>query len=51
MNQETGVMGKAEPTETLMKFRSDNVLMPDKKPRGKVSYISSSLVFRRDLLD
>lgn len=38
MNQETGVPGAAEPTETLMKFRSDNVLMPDKKPRGKVRY-------------
>ena len=38
MNQETGVPGAAEPTETLMKFRSDKVLMPDKKAHGKVRY-------------
>ncbi|CAA7014857.1 unnamed protein product [Microthlaspi erraticum] len=38
VNQETGVPGAAEPTETLMKFRSDKVLMPDKKPRGKVFF-------------
>lgn len=38
VNQETGVPGVAEPTETLMKFRSDKVLIPDKKPRGKVFF-------------
>ncbi|ESQ39554.1 hypothetical protein EUTSA_v10001183mg [Eutrema salsugineum] len=38
VNQETGVPGGAEPTATLMKFRSDSILMPDKKPRGKVFF-------------
>ncbi|XP_010537018.1 PREDICTED: mitochondrial amidoxime reducing component 2 [Tarenaya hassleriana] len=37
VDQETAVMG-SEPTETLLKFRSDKVLMPDKKPRGKVFF-------------
>ncbi|CAN8246114.1 unnamed protein product [Cochlearia groenlandica] len=38
VNQETGVPGATEPTETLMKFRADNVLMPDKKPSGMVFF-------------
>lgn len=44
VNQETGVPGAAEPTETLMKFRSDKVLMPDKKARGKV-YFGKEMVW------
>ena len=36
VNQETGVPDATEPIETLMKFRSDKVLMPHKKPHGKV---------------
>ncbi|CDY29104.1 hypothetical protein HID58_086265 [Brassica napus] len=38
VNQETGVPDAAEPIETLMKFRSDKVLMPHKKPHGKVFF-------------
>ncbi|KAF8083128.1 hypothetical protein N665_0791s0025 [Sinapis alba] len=35
VNQETGVPDATETIETLMKFRSDKVLMPHKKPHGK----------------
>ncbi|KAF3604938.1 hypothetical protein DY000_02045149 [Brassica cretica] len=38
VNQETGVPDATEPIETLMKFRSDKVLMPHKKPHGKVFF-------------
>ena len=36
INQETGIAG-SEPTETLKKFRSDEVLRPTNKQRGNVS--------------
>ncbi|XP_010260737.1 PREDICTED: mitochondrial amidoxime reducing component 2 isoform X2 [Nelumbo nucifera] len=35
INQENGIAGP-EPTETLMKFRSDKVLLPGRKHQGKV---------------
>lgn len=38
INQETAVLGGSEPTATLMNFRSDKILRPDKeKHRGRVS--------------
>ncbi|KAL6541478.1 hypothetical protein OROGR_010964 [Orobanche gracilis] len=43
INQETAV-GGSEPTKTLMSFRSDRVLRPDKKkPQGKV-YFGQNMV-------
>ncbi|KAL7000171.1 hypothetical protein U1Q18_001321 [Sarracenia purpurea var. burkii] len=42
INQETGI-ASSEPTETLMTFRSDKVLRPTSKPKGKV-YFGQNLV-------
>lgn len=39
INQETAV-ADVEPTVTLMKFRSDNVLRPTKKQQGRVRILS-----------
>lgn len=48
INQENGISGP-EPTETLMKFRSDQVLRPTKKQqRGKV-YFGQNLVCKESL--
>lgn len=35
INQETGIAG-SEPTETLKGFRSDRILLPNRKPQGQV---------------
>lgn len=44
INQETAVLGGSEPTATLMNFRSDKILRPDKeKHQGRV-YIGQMLV-------
>ncbi|KAL4587157.1 hypothetical protein LXL04_000023 [Taraxacum kok-saghyz] len=42
INQENAVLG-AEPTETLVKFRSGKVLLPDRKGKGKV-YFGQNMV-------
>ncbi|KAL7210922.1 hypothetical protein ACSBR2_013909 [Camellia fascicularis] len=42
INQETAI-GSSEPTETLVKFRSDKVLRPTKKQHGRV-YFGQNLV-------
>ncbi|GAA0156418.1 hypothetical protein LIER_13926 [Lithospermum erythrorhizon] len=42
IDQETAVRG-SEPTETLVKFRSDKVLRPNKKQQGKV-YFGQNMV-------
>ncbi|KAF5184644.1 mitochondrial amidoxime reducing component 2-like, partial [Thalictrum thalictroides] len=47
INQDNGIAGH-EPTETLMKFRSDKILRPTKKPQGKV-YFGQNLVCRESL--
>ncbi|PQQ03027.1 mitochondrial amidoxime reducing component 2 [Prunus yedoensis var. nudiflora] len=47
INQETGIAG-AEPNETLRKIRSDSVLRPTQKQRGKV-YFGQNLVFKGSL--
>ncbi|CAL1404996.1 unnamed protein product [Linum trigynum] len=44
INQDTGVAG-SEPNATLMQFRSDKVLRPDKKQQGKV-YFGQNLVWK-----
>ncbi|CAN1828570.1 Mitochondrial amidoxime reducing component 2 [Linum perenne] len=44
VNQDTGVAGP-EPNATLMHFRSDKVLRPDKKQQGKV-YFGQNLVWK-----
>ncbi|CAN0905657.1 Mitochondrial amidoxime reducing component 2 [Linum grandiflorum] len=44
INQDTGVIG-SEPNATLMQFRSDKVLRPDKKQQGKV-YFGQNLVWK-----
>ncbi|XP_021722204.1 mitochondrial amidoxime-reducing component 1-like [Chenopodium quinoa] len=50
INQETGIAG-SEPNKTLMEFRSDKVLLPNKKPQGEI-YVGQHLVckdcFTRD---
>lgn len=48
INQETAVAG-SEPTQTLMKFRSDKVLRPTKKQQGKV-YVGQNLVCADSLI-
>ncbi|KAL5716023.1 hypothetical protein ACHQM5_017767 [Ranunculus cassubicifolius] len=47
INQDNGIAG-IEPTETLMKFRSDKVLRPTKKQQGKV-YFGQNLVCKESL--
>ncbi|XP_010260739.1 PREDICTED: mitochondrial amidoxime-reducing component 1 isoform X4 [Nelumbo nucifera] len=47
INQENGIAGP-EPTETLMKFRSDKVLLPGRKHQGKV-FFGQNLVCRESL--
>ncbi|ONI27714.1 hypothetical protein PRUPE_1G101100 [Prunus persica] len=47
INQETGIAG-AEPNETLRKIRSDSVLRPTQKQKGKV-YFGQNLVFKGSL--
>ncbi|CAF1732295.1 unnamed protein product [Brassica oleracea] len=47
VNQETGVPDAAEPIETLMKFRSDKVLMPHKKPHGKATVTQTGFEWDR----
>ncbi|CAL8990907.1 unnamed protein product [Prunus brigantina] len=47
INQETGIAG-AEPNETLRKIRSDSVLRPTQKQKGKV-YFGQNLVFEGSL--
>ncbi|OVA12746.1 Molybdenum cofactor sulfurase [Macleaya cordata] len=47
INQENGISGP-EPTETLMKIRSDQVIRPTKKQGGKV-YFGQNLVCRDSL--
>ncbi|KMT05901.1 hypothetical protein BVRB_7g165590 [Beta vulgaris subsp. vulgaris] len=42
INQETGIAG-SEPTETLKGFRSDRILLPNRKPQGQV-YVGQHLV-------
>ncbi|CAK9160118.1 unnamed protein product [Ilex paraguariensis] len=42
INQDTAIAG-SEPTETLMKFRSDKVLRPTRKQQGRV-YFGQNLV-------
>ncbi|KAL2900255.1 Mitochondrial amidoxime-reducing component 1, partial [Bienertia sinuspersici] len=42
INQETGVPG-SEPTNTLKGFRSDAILLPNKKPQGQ-TYVGQHLV-------
>ncbi|GAV75043.1 LOW QUALITY PROTEIN: MOSC domain-containing protein/MOSC_N domain-containing protein, partial [Cephalotus follicularis] len=42
INQDTGTVGP-EPTATLMKFRSDKVLRPNRKQQGKV-YFGQNLI-------
>ncbi|XP_059625742.1 uncharacterized protein LOC132268865 isoform X2 [Cornus florida] len=49
INQENAVAG-SEPTETLMKFRSDKVLRPTKKQQGKV-YFGQNLVCKDSLTE
>lgn len=50
ISQETGIAGR-EPTETLKGFRSDKILLPNKKPQGQV-YVGQHVVckecFTRD---
>lgn len=44
INQETAVLGGSEPTATLMNFRSDKILRPDKeKHQGRVSKRDSDI--------
>ncbi|CAN7091415.1 unnamed protein product [Brassica rapa subsp. narinosa] len=47
VNQETGVPDATEPIETLMKFRSDKVLMPHKKPHGKATVTQTGFEWDR----
>ncbi|VVA18151.1 PREDICTED: mitochondrial [Prunus dulcis] len=47
INQETGIAG-AEPNETLRKIRSDSVLRPTQKQKGKV-YFGQNLIFKGSL--
>ncbi|KAI3858654.1 hypothetical protein MKW92_003529 [Papaver armeniacum] len=50
VNQETGIFSGPEPTETLMKFRSDKVLGLKKKQAGKV-YFGQNLVCKDSLTE
>ncbi|XP_072967188.1 uncharacterized protein [Typha angustifolia] len=47
INQDNGIAG-TEPIQTLMKFRSDNVLRPNCKQQGKV-YFGQNLVCKESL--
>ncbi|XP_031269583.1 mitochondrial amidoxime reducing component 2 [Pistacia vera] len=47
INQDTGIAG-SEPSETLMKIRSDKVLRPNRKQQGKI-YFGQSLVCKDSL--
>ncbi|XP_050257085.1 uncharacterized protein LOC126702432 isoform X1 [Quercus robur] len=49
INQESGIAG-SEPNETLKKFRSDNVLRPTQKQRGKI-YFGQNLVWKDSLTE
>lgn len=50
MDQDTGVPS-TEPIQTLRKFRSDTLLMPDKKSQRKVSYLRPLIKGFQALLD
>ena len=45
INQETGTLG-SEPGETLKTFRSDRILLPNKKSQGQVGMLCVDVVFR-----
>ncbi|KAF6135175.1 hypothetical protein GIB67_035246 [Kingdonia uniflora] len=47
INQENGIAGP-EPTETLIKFRSDKVLRPNRKQQGNV-YFGQNLIWKDSL--
>ncbi|XP_050233623.1 LOW QUALITY PROTEIN: uncharacterized protein LOC126682105 [Mercurialis annua] len=47
INQDTGIAG-SQPTETLKKIRSDNILRPNKKQQGKV-YFGQNLIWKDKL--
>ncbi|XP_031269355.1 mitochondrial amidoxime reducing component 2-like [Pistacia vera] len=47
INQDTGIAG-SEPSETLMKIRSDKVLRPNRKQQGKI-YFGQNLVCKDSL--
>ncbi|KAK2635218.1 hypothetical protein Ddye_030010 [Dipteronia dyeriana] len=49
INQDTGIAG-SEPNDTLMKFRSDKVLLPNRKQQGKV-YFGQNLVCKDNLTE
>ncbi|KAL5773735.1 hypothetical protein ACOSQ2_013659 [Xanthoceras sorbifolium] len=49
IDQNTGIAG-SEPTETLMKVRSDKVLLPNRKHKGKV-YFGQNLVLKDNLTE
>ncbi|KAK1556822.1 hypothetical protein Q3G72_012953 [Acer saccharum] len=49
INQDTGIAG-SEPTKTLMEFRSDKVLLPNRKQQGKV-YFGQNLVCKDNLTE
>lgn len=49
INQENGIASN-EPTETLMKFRSDEILLPTRKQQRKV-YFGQNLVCKESLTD
>ncbi|KAH6774887.1 Molybdenum cofactor sulfurase family protein [Perilla frutescens var. hirtella] len=44
INQETGIGGGSEPTETLLSFRSDKALRPNKKQQKGRVYMGQNLV-------
>ncbi|KAL5775816.1 hypothetical protein ACOSP7_013373 [Xanthoceras sorbifolium] len=49
INQDTGIAG-SEPNDTLMKFRSDKVLLPNRKDQGKI-YFGQNLVCKDNLTE
>ncbi|TYG66595.1 hypothetical protein ES288_D05G013700v1 [Gossypium darwinii] len=49
INQETAIAGP-EPNETLLKYRSDKVLRPDKKQQGKI-YFGQNMVCKESLTE
>ncbi|TXG48378.1 hypothetical protein EZV62_027672 [Acer yangbiense] len=49
INQDTGIAG-SEPNKTLMEFRSDKVLLPNRKQQGKV-YFGQNLVCKDNLTE
>ncbi|KAK2635031.1 hypothetical protein Ddye_029823 [Dipteronia dyeriana] len=49
IEQDTGIAG-SEPNATLMKFRSDKVLLPNRKQQGKV-YFGQNLVCKDNLTE